>query len=1681
MGLLKRIAQWGWGKTSSQPLPPTQPTAQATLRRCQFEVMEQRRVLSADPVVAGITYLETDGGQDLTPDRFEVTFQGGSSTTQLNSFTINGDQDGSGAISRGDMVFHTSPTAAGGVQSHGFQFDAANSHGILASDIESVVVSPDGLSLTVQIKNFTAGDKLVFTIDVDERELNRFDPIASGVEFEGARFTANFEDAHYQFQSREVTAIAIADGLPQQQQSGVFFDYYDNLFQSGANLSGTPLDLEADNFNGHENRSAGTIDVYDLVAKPVKISGRVYHDENTNCNFDGTEQGIGGVGITLQRWNAATNQFQTVAQTTTNANGVYEFGLDLNLQPGDYRVVESQPSGYLSVGATPGTVAGGAVGTVITDAFGSPNILGNISIPLGGTHAVEYNFCEVRPASIAGKVWHDRNDNGKIDSGEEGIANVMIQVTRIGAKDTSIPDPFAGFNSIFVRTAADGSYQVDLLPPGLYEIIEINNYPASDNPLATFVDGKDSVGRVGTTVNGIKANDRFHQIELCADDAGVEYNFGELKPTSISGYVSITTPEGDCLDPNDPDHRGIAGVTIQLFDQAGNLVRTTQTNADGFYQFTGLGVGTYSVVEVQPAGYLDAGDSLGSVNGSTVGVLTTNDKFSNISLMSGQSGTNYNFCEHEPAQICGTVWHDLNDNGIRESGEQGIGGVLIELYDVAGNKLSEVRTAADGSYCFDNLLAGNYCVKEVQPTAFTDGKESLGKVSGTAIGVASNDKFTAIIVKGGQSGTNYDFGEIRLSSISGFVHADIDGNCVYSAAAGDRPLANVTMLLLNSQGQEIARTLTDAQGNYAFNGLRPGNYSVAQVQPQGYLNGGEMIGTINGVTVGTTQANRIAGITLTSGQNAVKYDFCEHIPSELCGYVFHDLNNDGVRDAGETGIANTQVRLFDATGKLVAETLTDSNGQYCFKELIAGEYCVKEVQPTGWTDGKDLAGRIDSLRVGQTINNDEHCKVVIKGGQKGTEYNFGEIKLASISGFVHTDLNGNCVFENAAGDRPLVGVTMQLLDQNGNVMASATTDNNGAYKFDNLLPGTYSVRQVQPNDYFDVGQVVGKLSDGTAGPGSAGTQNLLSNITVNSGQVLVQYNFCEDVPAQLSGRVWEDGPVFQTSDGQVPVNYRDQRDGIYQAGVDQPLAGIRMQLYYYIDPTSGNIAPRPVTLADVLPGHYKHLGSDPSTPIYVTTDANGQYSFTGLRAGNYIVIQQQPTGYVDANEIAGSTTGFTYNTQISASTAPQSVLQIFSTQQVMDSIVNIRVNAGGVSVQNNFTEVRAQALPDDPQNPWLPPTPPQRFGNPTPPNAHLAFYGGLAGSQPSSFNQFVGTQIGVRMQIGSSQPGYTWHLSVINAGQPRSAEEVEPEQTLWLQASFLNTAEWNRADMNQAAWTFATVDASGHAQVLDQHFRYGPVDGIPVTGDFTGDGKDEIAVFKNGYWMIDLNGNGRWDEQDLMCQLGDEQDRPITGDWDGDGKADIGIFGPMWQKDLEAIVSEPGLPNPDNMPFTKPKNVPPHVAESSSGARYLKLTSHGKQRADLVDHVFGVDDPELVPLAGDFNGNGIRSIASFHSGTWRLDVNGDGRFDERHDIFATFGQAGDLPVVGDFNGDGIEQIAVFRNGTWIIDSNNNYQMDDADQRVILGRAGDVPVVGDWNGDGQTDVGLYQNRGFSGGL
>ncbi len=239
-----------------------------------------------------------------------------------------------------------------------------------------------------------------------------------------------------------------------------------------------------------------------------------------------------------------------------------------------------------------------------------------------------------------------------------------------------------------------------------------------------------------------------------------------------------------------------------------------------------------------------------------------------------------------------------------------------------------------GFYRFEQLLPGHYRITESTPAGYLPGQAAVGFIAGQRVGNAdsSGDVISNISLPAGSSGVNYDFGELLSGSISGRVIADINGNCIIDAA-GERPLPGVSIELLNANGSVILRTQTTVDGSYRFDDLPPGVYSVREVQPAGFFDGGQHAGSAGG---DPSRTNTIGAISLLPGLELTDYDFCEIPPSSIAGSVFVDSDQDLVFDRGESPIAGVMITLLDAAGNVVATTTTDASGNYVFQGIRAG-------------------------------------------------------------------------------------------------------------------------------------------------------------------------------------------------------------------------------------------------------------------------------------------------------------------------------------------------------------------------------------------------------------------------------------------------------------------------------------------------------------------------------------------------------------------------------------------------------------------------------------------------------------------------------------------------------------------------------------------------------------------------
>jgi uncharacterized surface anchored protein len=174
----------------------------------------------------------------------------------------------------------------------------------------------------------------------------------------------------------------------------------------------------------------------------------------------------------------------------------------------------------------------------------------------------------------------------------------------------------------------------------------------------------------------------------------------------------------------------------------------------------------------------------------------------------------------------------------------------------------------------------------------------------------------------------------------------LDKNANGVQDAGEAGLAGVTVKLLNSAGSVVATTTTDANGNYLFNNLTPGDYSAQVVAPTGYFvsakdqGGNDATDSDFDPTTGKTVST-----TLVAGENDLSWDAGLYQKASIGDKVWADCDNDGIQDAGEAGVPGVTVKLLDASGNVIATTLTDGNGNYVFKDLMPGTYSVQFVAP----------------------------------------------------------------------------------------------------------------------------------------------------------------------------------------------------------------------------------------------------------------------------------------------------------------------------------------------------------------------------------------------------------------------------------------------------------------------------------------------------------------------------------------------------------------------------------------------------------------------------------------------------------------------------------------------------------------------------------------------------------------
>jgi streptogramin lyase len=180
---------------------------------------------------------------------------------------------------------------------------------------------------------------------------------------------------------------------------------------------------------------------------------------------------------------------------------------------------------------------------------------------------------------------------------------------------------------------------------------------------------------------------------------------------------------------------------------------------------------------------------------------------------------------------------------------------------------------------------------------------------------------------------------------------------------------------------------------------------------------------------------------------------------------------------------------------------------------------------------------------------------------------------------------------------------------------------------------------------------------------------------------------------------------------------------------------------------------------------------------------------------------------------------------------------------------------------------------------------------------------------------------------GTSKTGVywngTWYLDMNGNGQWDGAlVDVMYSFGAGLPDAIPVTGDWNgdgKTEIGVYVNGVWYLDMNGNGQWDGEpadkiaYFGAGLTGAMPVAGDWNRDGKSEIGVYQNGYWYLDLNGNGQWDgepgDQINIFGIGLTNTVPVTGDWNADGKDEIGVYQDgYWYIDLNGNRRWDGMP-----------------------------------------------------------------------------------------------------------------------------------------------------------------------------
>jgi len=217
--------------------------------------------------------------------------------------------------------------------------------------------------------------------------------------------------------------------------------------------------------------------------------------------------------------------------------------------------------------------------------------------------------------------------------------------------------------------------------------------------------------------------------------------------------------------------------------------------------------------------------------------------------------------------------------------------------------------------------------------------------------------------------------EANYVEIGGRVWSDADGD---GARGPGEALGRVTLDLRDKRGVFVARETTDDDGDYRFEVLLPGAWTVRVTDDDGVLADHRAVTAVS--------ARRELG---PAGGSVLNVDFGYQRLAAFGGAVWLDSDGDGVRGSGERGVEDVRVWLLKG-GSRLRSVKTGSTGAYEFSGLVPGSYQVEVERPAGYLFTVRKAGGDSDV----DMSSGETTTFVLRSGESQATWGAGLVAEA---------------------------------------------------------------------------------------------------------------------------------------------------------------------------------------------------------------------------------------------------------------------------------------------------------------------------------------------------------------------------------------------------------------------------------------------------------------------------------------------------------------------------------------------------------------------------------------------------------------------------------------------------------------------------------------------------------------